>query len=78
MNRKGKEMERMARSILEEDLGMKVIGSGVRGNGHPYLLAELDGRVYSFSFSGTPGKFGRAGLKADFRRRLASWTGSDE
>lgn len=63
--------------VLEEDLGMTVVGFGNRGGGHPYVEAELDGELYRFTFSSSPGRYGRAGLRADFRRRLKAWMDED-
>ena len=67
------EFRRIAVKVLEEDLGMEVVDFGVRGGGHHFIDAQLDGKTYRFSCSSTPGNFGRAGLRSDFRRRLAAW-----
>jgi len=77
MASKTKEFKALVVRVLEEDLGMTVVDFGTRGGGHPYVEAEKDGKTYRFTFSSTPGRYGRAGLRSDFRRRLQSWIDAD-
>ena len=70
MANKTKEFRKLVISILEDDLGMEVVEFGVRGGGHPYVTAEKNGETYHFTFSSSHGKYGRAGLRSDFKKRI--------
>ena len=71
MANKQKELEKVVRLAIEEDLHLRVVQRSTRGNSHPFIEAEdVDGELYRFTYACSPGSFHKGQIRAYVRRRF--------